>query len=170
MKIFEKRKPVFYIVYSGIILLGVMLDLLSKWLVVRFLKPIDDYPLWDGVFHFNYHENRGAAFGMMQNSRWIFLTISSIAIVLMLIYLFSGISKNKLSNISIALIVAGGVGNMVDRLALGYVIDFLYFKLIDFAIFNVADSFVCVGAGLLILSLILDIIKEEREKKRGNKA
>lgn len=167
MKIFEKRKPVFYIAYSGIILLGVMLDLLSKWLVVKFLKPIDDYPLWDGVFHFNYHENRGAAFGMMQDSRWIFLSISSIAIVAMLIYLFSGMSKNKLSNIAIAIIIAGGIGNMVDRLSLGYVIDFLYFKLIDFAIFNVADSFVCVGAGLLILSLILDIIKEEREKKRG---
>lgn len=154
--------------HSGIILLGVILDLLSKWLVVKFLKPIDDLPLWNGVFHLNYHENRGAAFGIMQDSRWIFLTISTVSIIAMLFYLFSGKSQNKLSNAAISLIIAGGIGNMVDRLSLGYVIDFLYFKLIDFAIFNVADSFVCIGAGLLILSLILDIIKEEREKKRGN--
>lgn len=165
MKIFEKRKCAFYLLNSGVILLGIILDLLSKWLVVKFLKPIDDLPLWDGVFHLNYHENRGAAFGMMQNSRWIFLTVSSIAIIAMLIYLFSGKSKNRLTNISLTLIIAGGIGNMVDRLALGYVIDFLYFKLIDFAIFNIADSLVCVGSGLLILSLVLDIIKEEREKR-----
>ncbi len=169
MKLYEKRKPTFYVVYSLIILSGILIDLLSKWLVVKFLKPIDDLPLWNGVFHLNYHENRGAAFGILQNNRWIFLVISSVAIVAMLLYLFSGLSKGRLQNTALSLIIAGGLGNMVDRLSLGYVIDFLYFKLIDFAIFNIADSLVCIGAGLLILSLILDIIKEGKEKRRQGK-
>jgi signal peptidase II len=165
MTAFKKMKGWQYIVYSSAILLGIFLDLLSKWLVVKLLKPIDDFPLWDVVFHLNYHENRGAAFGILQNSRWVFLLISTVAIIAVLVYLFSGRSENKLSNIAFCLIISGGIGNMVDRLALGYVIDFLYFKLINFAIFNIADSLVCIGAGLLILSLVIDIVKEARVEK-----
>jgi signal peptidase II len=63
------------------------------------------------------------------------------------------------------MLIAGGIGNMIDRLALGYVVDFIDFRLIDFAIFNGADSFVCVGAGLLILALLRDIIREGKEKR-----
>ena len=68
------------------------------------------------------------------------------------------------------MIISGGVGNMIDRLMLGYVVDFIDFRLINFAVFNGADSFVCVGAGLLILALIKDIIDEAKAKKRDNEA
>ena len=67
-----------------------------------------------------------------------------------------------------AMIISGGIGNMIDRIALGYVVDFIDFTLIDFAVFNGADSFVCVGAGLLILALILDIVKEQKAEKEKN--
>ena len=72
----------------------------------------------------------------------------------------------QLFSIGVAMVVSGGIGNMIDRVVLGYVVDFLNFELINFAIFNVADSFVCVGAGLMVLSLLIDIIKEAKEKKK----
>ena len=93
------------------------------------------------------------------------MVASSIAIVGMLLYLYSGMAQNRLYEVSLAVIISGGIGNMIDRLALGYVVDMIDFRLIDFAVFNGADSFVCVGAGLLILALVLDIVKEAKQKK-----
>lgn len=167
MKIIKKMSPFDYAIYAAVIVGGIVADQLSKLLVTLFLKPIDDFPLWEGVFHLNYHENRGAAFGMLADARWVFMLISSVAIIALSLYVFFGRAENRLIGISISLIVAGGIGNMIDRIFLGYVVDFLYFKLIDFAIFNIADSFVCVGAGLLILALILELVKESRGKKEG---
>ena len=83
----------------------------------------------------------------------------------MLGYLFLGHSNSKLEAIGLAMLISGGIGNMIDRLALKYVVDFLYFELIDFPVFNGADSFVCVGAGILILALVLEIIKESKALK-----
>lgn len=158
-------KPRYYVLYSLIIAVGIIIDQLSKLLVVKFLKPIDDVPLWDGVFHFNYHENQGAAFGMLADNRWVFILISTVAIIGIGLYLFFGKASNTLMGVSMALIVSGGIANMIDRIFLGYVVDFLYFKLIDFAIFNVADAFVCIGAGLMILALILELIEESKKAK-----
>ncbi len=153
-----------YLLYIGIVAMGIALDQLTKWLAVKFLMPIDTCPLIKNVLHLTYAENRGAAFGMLANNRWVFLVISTVAILAMLFYLFSGLSEGRLAGIAIAMLISGGIGNMIDRILLGYVVDFIDFRLINFAIFNGADSFVCVGAGLLILSLILDIIKENKEK------
>lgn len=158
-------KPRYYILYSLIIAVGIIIDQISKLAVVKLLKPIDDLPLFDGVFHFNYHENKGAAFGMLADQRWIFIVISTVAIIGIGIYLFFGKASSTLMGVSMALIVSGGIANMIDRIFLGYVVDFLYFKLIDFAIFNVADSFVCIGAGLMVLALILEIAAEGKKAK-----
>ena len=88
-------------------------------------------------------------------------------IVALSVYLFYPKRQStQLFAIGTALVISGGIGNMIDRVALGYVVDFLNFELINFAIFNVADSFVCVGAGLMVLSLLIDIIKEVGEKKK----
>ena len=67
------------------------------------------------------------------------------------------------------MIAGGGIGNMIDRISLGYVVDFIDFTLIDFAVFNIADSFVCVGAGILILALILEIVNESKNKEKEDK-
>ena len=93
---------------------------------------------------------------------------STVMIIAMALYLYLGHSENKLYEISIAMIISGGIGNMIDRIVLGYVVDFIDFRLINFAVFNGADSFVCVGAGMLSLALILDIIKESKDKKQNN--
>ena len=166
-KAFKKRRPLDYIIYSAVILLGIGLDQLTKWLAVTYLKPIDEVAIIEGVLHLKFHLNPGAAFGSLQNQPYIFNTLSVIIIIGMSLYLFFGHAERMLGAIASAMIISGGIGNMIDRIAFGEVTDFIYFKLIDFAIFNGADSFVCVGAGLLVLSLLLDIIKEEREKRQN---
>jgi signal peptidase II len=154
-----------YVLYAGIVGIGIALDQLTKWLAVKFLLPIDTVPIIKDALHLTYAENPGAAFGMLANNRWVFLIISTVAILAMAFYLFSGLSEGRLAGIALSMLIAGGIGNMIDRLALGYVVDFIDFRLIDFAIFNGADSFVCVGAGLLILALLRDIIREGKEKR-----
>lgn len=154
-----------YFLMIGIILGGIALDQLTKLLAVRYLMPVDTVPLWENVLHLTYVENTGAAFGMMKDARWVFLILSSAAIVGIALYLFFGYARTTLATVAFSMIVSGGIGNMIDRIALGYVIDFIDFRLIHFAVFNGADSFVCVGAGLLVLSLILDILHEKKEKQ-----
>ena len=155
-----------YITYSLIIVGGILTDQLTKMLATLYLKPVGSVPIIKDVLHLTYVRNPGAAFGMLANQRWVFMLLSTVAIIGMAIYLFSGMSQNKLYSISLAIVISGGVGNMFDRVGLGYVVDFIDFCLIDFAVFNGADSFVCVGAGLLILALILDIKKELQENKK----
>ncbi len=164
-EIFKKRSRFEYLFYTAVIAVGIILDQLAKYLAVVFLKPIESVPIIKDVLHLNYHENRGAAFGMLSEDRWIFITLSIIVILALGAYLYLGHAQNKLYAVSFSLILSGGIGNMIDRLALGYVVDFIDFVLIDFAIFNIADSFVSVGAGLMILAILIDLIKEIKEKK-----
>lgn len=181
MKLFNKREPKDYIIYSAIIFVGIFLDQLTKWLAYKFLMPIGDVPLINGVLHLTWNTNAGAAWGMLDDQRWIFITVSTLAILVFGAYLYLGHAENYLYAVSIAMVVSGGIGNMIDRVGLGFyvnedgmgeVIDFIYFKLIDFPVFNGADSIVCVGAGILILALVLDLIKEykaEAAKKSAEK-
>lgn len=162
---FKKRRSKDYIIYSIVIILGILIDQITKYLAKTYLKPIVDVPIIEDVLHLRFHLNDGAAFGSFSGQPYIFNTLSVIIIISMSFYLFAGHAQSMLSGIASAMIISGGIGNMIDRICFGKVTDFIYFKLIDFAIFNGADSFVCVGAGLLILALILEIIKEERLKK-----
>ena len=155
-----------YAFFSAIILLGIAIDQLTKFLAVKFLKPVSTVPIIEDVIHLTYTENPGAAFGILKNYRWVFMLISTVAILGMLFYLYSGLAQNTLYEVSLGIIVSGGLGNMIDRTFVGYVVDMIDFRLIDFAVFNVADSFVCIGAGLLILALILDVIKESKAAKK----
>ena len=164
----KKLPTLHYILYSAVIVLGIALDQLTKWLSVKFLQPIETLPIIKGALHLTYVENRGAAFGMLSEHRWVFIIISTVTIIALLYLLYSGrLSGNNLYTVSVLLIISGGIGNMIDRILLGYVIDFIDFKLINFAVFNGADSFVCVGAGILMLGLVLDIIAESKKQKQN---
>ena len=165
MKIIEKRSRGYYLSSSLIIVIGIILDQLTKWLSAEFLTKVTTCPLIEGVLHLTYVENTGAAFGMMKDARWIFLSVSTVAILAFGAYVYLGHAKNMLYLVSISMVVSGGIGNMIDRLALGYVVDFIDFRLINFAVFNGADSFVCVGAGLLVLALVREMIEESKAKK-----
>lgn len=163
MNIFNRtcRHP--RILWIAITLAGILLDQLTKLLVSGGMALYESIPIWDGVLHITYIQNRGAAFGMLADHRWVFLIISSITILAMLAFLLLTRSRNPLLLTAVAMILSGGIGNMIDRLALGYVVDMIEVRLINFAVFNVADSFVCVGAALLFLTILLE--KEGKPKK-----
>ena len=159
---------IWLMIIAGII----FLDQLSKWLTVINLDLYETFPLIDGVFHFTYVRNTGAAFSMFNepDERWIFMSISTVAIVALAIYLWYNRKGSKLLCVALSFIIGGGLGNMVDRCILKYVIDMLDFRLINFAIFNVADSFVCVGVGLFALAVILEEVENARKEKTAKLA
>ena len=151
-----------------LILVGVGLDQLTKYLVVSNMALHESIDIIPGVFRFTYIQNDGAAFGSLDNARWVFMILSTVAIIGILAYMFWKKPQNKLMLAALTLIVSGGIGNMIDRIALGYVIDFLdfcAFPKIWMWVFNVADSFVCIGAGLLILWLVRDMIRDYKTEK-----
>ena len=153
------------VILIAVIAAVIGLDQLTKWLTVVNLAEYESFPLWQDVLHFTYVKNTGMAFGMLKDHRWVFMVFSTIAIVALIVYLFRFRPESRWMQVSMAMIIGGGIGNMIDRVLLGYVIDFIDVTLISFAVFNVADSFVCVGAGIMILCLVLDLIKEIKLEK-----
>lgn len=163
----EKKKLISWII---IIVATVVLDQVTKVFAVKFLADGASFDVIPGVFRFTYVENRGAAFGMLSDNRWLFMIISVIAIGALLFYLWKFRPDSALACTALCMIIGGGIGNMIDRVALGYVVDFLDFCAFPNLwkwVFNVADAFVCVGAGLLILWLILSTVEEYKAKKRS---
>lgn len=154
-------------IWLCIIAVAVFADQLTKWLAVIFLKGGEAVGVIPWLIEFSYTENRGAAWGMFSDQRWIFMVVSTIAIVGILVFLFLKRPTDKLLVSALLLIVSGGIGNMIDRVLLGYVVDFLNFTFIDFPVFNVADSFVCIGAGLMMLYLIISTVKEYKNEKES---
>lgn len=144
---------------------SVIVDQVTKILAVKFLMPIDTAPIIKDVIHLTYSENTGAAFGMLKNSRWVFMIFSVVAIIAIIVYFFIEKPRNKWCVISLALILGGGIGNMIDRVIYGYVVDFIDFRLINFAIFNGADSCITVGAVILVIYFVMSEIKAVKNKK-----
>ena len=133
--------------------------------VLAGLPAIEIIPDW---LQFRLVLNDGMALGMLDNARWVFMTLSTVAIAGILVYMFWKKPQNKLLLASLILITGGGIGNMIDRIAFGYVIDFIdfcRFPNLWMWVFNVADSCVCIGAGIMALWLILDMIKEMKADK-----
>lgn len=141
---------------------AVILDQWTKALAVTHLQPVDTLPVIENILHLTYLENRGAAFGMLANHRWVFMVLSTLSIVLLLYWLLKERPKSWWVTCAGAMIVGGGIGNMIDRVALGYVVDFIDVRAIDFYVFNVADSFVCVGCGMILVwTLYMELVKKE---------
>lgn len=143
----------------------VFLDQFSKWLAVIFLEGGEPFYLIDGFLRFSYVQNRGAAFGMLSDNRWVFLVLSTLAIVCLVAFMLISKPQSKLERVGLALILAGGIGNMIDRVMLGYVVDFIDFYGIWSYVFNIADSCICIGVGLIILYVILLSIEEYKMSK-----
>ncbi len=155
-----------FIIFFAVIAVGIVIDVITKSLAVEHLIGNGRKHIIPYLIDFIYVENDGAAFGMLDGHRWVFLVISSIAIISLLVY--SVLNMNNLAGLyffGIPLVISGGIGNMIDRLSLGYVVDFIDFAFMEFAVFNIADTLVCIGAPLICLGLIIDIVKESRSKK-----
>lgn len=153
----------FWFCALGVLLVGI--DQLTKYLATTFLKGNEAIALIPGVFELQYATNKGAAFGILENFRWVFIVFTVLIIGIMLYVLFCGHFKRyPWIQFSAVLVIAGGIGNLIDRIAFGYVVDFLYFKLINFPIFNVADCCIVIGA-ILLLICFLFFYKQEETKK-----
>lgn len=154
------NKKKWLVLVIGVIAL-VALDQFTKYLATAYLMGQADIPLIKGVFELSYVENRGAAFGILQNRREFFLLMTAAAMI-GLGWLYHRVPFQKrfypILGILIAL-VAGAIGNLIDRSLNGFVVDFLYFKLINFPVFNVADIYVTVSS-FLAIALILFVYRE----------
>lgn len=139
-----------------IIAVLIALDQFTKEMAVSHLKDKPAYSIINGIIEFNYLENTGAAFGMLQNQRIFFIFVEVIVLIVIAYILYKTPNRKKynLMHILLSLIAAGAIGNMIDRVRLDYVVDFIYIVLINFPIFNLADIYVTVATAILILALL----------------
>ena len=149
-------------VVAIISVLTVVIDQLTKWWAYKVLRTGGDIELIKNALYFSYTTNEGMAFGMLKDHRWIFLTLTTVIIAAIIAFLIFTRKQKKhfCLNTALALIVGGGAGNMIDRifygdtLFCGKVIDFIDVRIINFAIFNMADVAVCIGEALLVLYVL----------------
>jgi len=134
----------------------ILLDVITKQLAVAKLMPIGSVSVIDGILNFTYVENTGMAFGALKDARWVFITVSAVMIAVIAVLIYKFHSRSKLFDVLLGLILGGGIGNMIDRIGLGYVIDFIDFCAFDFWkwVFNVADAAITVGTIMLLVYLL----------------
>ncbi len=173
--------------WTAVVVGVILLDQISKYLTVLYVKPVDAVTVIPDILRLRYAENTGMAFSLFDGpgERWIFMSISTVALAAVTLYMFAPRPRwlaDKFKNglpprpqgwllrLSFSLILGGGIGNMIDRFALGYVVDMIDVYCINFAVFNVADSFVCVGAGLIMLYLITEMVKETKAERAAVQA
>lgn len=130
----------------------VVLDQIFKYLAINNLKSVENVAVIDNLLYFTYLENRGAAFGIFSNQRWLFIIATVLAIILLVYLVFVKNFQSKIFNISVALIIGGGVGNLIDRIFLGYVVDYIQISFFP-PVCNFADY--CITAGTIILIIWL---------------
>ncbi|WP_291572796.1 signal peptidase II [Clostridium sp. UBA4548] len=144
-----------------IIVLGLLLDRISKLWALSTLKDSLGITIIKNFFAFEYLENRGAAFGILQNKLWLLVVITILVASGMIFYLIKFKPSSKLLRISIAMIVSGAIGNLIDRIYYNFVVDFIlvhYKEAYYFPTFNVADILVSVGTFFLIICILKDEI------------
>ena len=150
-----------YTLFTIIAMSGIIIDQITKIAVDRSMQLFDSIPIIEHFFHLTYVRNRGAAFSFLSNASWrlpFFITVSLIAAIVILVAFQKMRDDQKLAHTSLALIFSGAVGNLIDRVRLGEVIDFLdvHWYRHHWPAFNVADSLICVGVFLLAVDMLLE--------------
>ena len=147
--------------YEVIVAILIGLDQIIKCWALNYLQVVESIPVINNIFNLTYVENRGAAFGMLQNNQTIFIVVAAVASCYGLYYLHTK-KMNNIGKIGILLVISGAIGNLIDRVRLGFVVDYLDFHIIWNYVFNLADCFVVVGTILLCIY----IITSEEDKKQ----
>ena len=155
------------IILISTIIASIGIDQIIKGIVRANMSVGETIPVIEDVFHITYIRNEGAAFGMLADHRWVFMSLSTVAIIAIGVYLFKFCKETLFTKIGFALIIGGGIGNMIDRISLKYVVDMIDCRFIDFYVFNFADSCVCVGAAMVCIGFILSIYRDYKSKKEG---
>lgn len=156
----HKKKHIWCIV---MIILITAFDQITKYFAQKYLSDGTIVPFIKGVVQFNYAENNGMAFSLFSGARWVFIAVTIAACAAALWYLFSNKCQSLWLYWSIGVIVSGGIGNLIDRVFYGFVVDFIEPVFIDFAIFNIADCAVSLGAASMFLYLVYDMLKKEKK-------
>ena len=148
-------------IYGFLALLVVLVDQATKHFVVQHFAVGESVPVLENIFHWTFILNRGAAFGMLEGSRWLFVVIA-LAVIGGVLYLRKEIEQSGvLACVGAALFTGGAVGNLIDRTLQGVVIDFFDFRI--WPIFNVADIAICTGVGLIIWSILKTELLESKK-------
>lgn len=153
-----------------IAVLAVIADQITKYIVVENIELRGTVPFIPGFMSFYHTRNTGAAFSMFSDQRWVFMVFSFISMGLIIFILIKEYKRHKLLNIALAMVLGGGIGNMIDRIRFEYVVDFFKTEFMDFAVFNVADCFITVGAVLLGVYVIFFEPKVEKRLKAEKEA
>lgn len=147
----------------------IALDQFTKYLATTYLAPVGTAPLIPHVMELRYVLNDGVAFSMFSGgNRWPLVVVTGIALAALLGYILWKKPARWVERASLALILAGGFGNWIDRLINGAVVDFFATTFMDFAVFNVADCFICIGAALLCIGVALDEYRLAKAKKESD--
>jgi len=157
-KAVTRKKVIMLLIDTAVAALLLLLDQYTKYLAIIHLKDSPAVVLIEDVLELKYLENRGSAFGMLQNQKFFILFVGFVFLAVILFFLFKLPVEKKFRIVHIlsAAVVAGGIGNMIDRFRFDYVVDFIYFVLINFPIFNVADCYIVVSViGLFIMFLFV---------------
>lgn len=157
----KKKKKIQLAVDVLLTLLLIAVDQTTKYFAVTKLMNQKPWVVWDGVFELHYLENRGAAFGMLQGQKMFFALIAVIVFAVIVYVLIKAPYQKMYTKLhfTLVLIASGAIGNLIDRIQHDYVVDFLYFSLINFPIFNVADIYVTLSSIYLVI-LLLFVYKE----------
>lgn len=156
----------YHAITLAVITLLTIIDQLTKYAAVVTVKINGPKEFLFGLFQFRYTENTGAAFSSFSDNTALLSAVTAVTILICLIIVLSKKVKPFFLNICLILILSGGIGNIIDRIRLGYVIDFIEPLFINFAVFNFADCCITVGAFMMIGYEIYDLIKEYRLKKQ----
>ena len=154
--------------FTLITLFLIICDQVSKLAVLKYLKPIGSTVVIKDIFSLTYVENRGAAFGILQNSRWIFICATIIILAVLIVYKIKSKPQGKIINTSLCLLISGAIGNLIDRIFRGFVVDMLEVTFIEYPVFNVADCFVVIGAVLLGIYIMFIYKEPEKEMKKND--
>jgi signal peptidase II len=152
--------------YYLLALLMLVVDQATKWMIVKKMDLGQSIPVIDQVLYITSHRNRGAAFGILQDQRYFFIIIT-IVVVGAVIYYLQKHATDKLLKTALALVLGGALGNFIDRLLRGEVVDFVdvYIGSYDFPIFNVADSALVIGVGLIFIQSFMESKQKETENE-----
>lgn len=155
-------------VFSAILLCFALVgvDQIIKLLVINYLKPIQYVDIIEGVLRFRYVENTGAIFGSFSTHTVMLTVFSLILLGFTIFFLVTNKNKSKFVNICLLFMISGGIGNIIDRIRLHYVVDFIEPLFVNFAVFNFADCLITVGAFALIIYLIIDLVNDSKKQKK----
>lgn len=150
------------------IILIIAFDQITKYFASLKLADGSVAKFIPGVVQFKYAENTGMAFSMLSGARWVFIALTVVVCVGVFYYLFSNRCKSLWLYWSLGVILSGGIGNLIDRIRFGYVVDFIEPTFVNFAIFNIADCAVTCGAVVLVGYLLYDAFKDVKKPKENS--